>query len=147
MWLVKVESDMACAVSMLAQTLPSPTIQDIKEPNKCIRQWKQRSDRYLEITGFPDDEMIFLASTDSAWANCRYGHSQAGYFIGATVRDMATGAECKLSPLVWESAKLTRVCPSTLAAESMAMTKCMAETTFLQVMWHEMGDGIFDLHA
>ena len=69
--------DMACAVSMLAQTLPSPTIQDIKEANKCIRQWKQRSDRYLEITGFPDDEMIFLASTDSAWANCRSGHSHA----------------------------------------------------------------------
>ena len=27
------------------------------------------------------------------------------------------------------------------------MAKCMGETTFLQVMWHEMGDGIFDLHA
>ena len=123
--------DMACAVSMLAQTLPIPTIQDIKDANKCIRQWKQRSDCYLEIVGFPDEEIIFLASTDSACANCRSGHPQAGYVIGATTREMASGAECKMSPLVWESAKLKRVCPSTLAAEAMAMIKCMAETTFM----------------
>ena len=33
--------DMACAVSMLAQSLPLPTIQDIKDANRCINQWKQ----------------------------------------------------------------------------------------------------------
>ena len=126
--------DMACSVSMLAQTLPNPSIQDIKDANKFIRQWKQKSNHFLEIVGFPDEEIVFLASTDSAWANCRSGHSQAGYFIGATTREMASGSLCKVSPLVWESAKLKRVCPSTLAAEAMAMTKCMAETTFIKVM-------------
>ena len=54
---------------------------------------------------------------------------------------------CKVSPLMWESAKLKRVCPFTLAAEAMAMTKCMAETTFMQVMWNEMSDCVFDLHC
>ena len=73
--------DMACAVSMLAQTMQSPTIQDIKNANKYIKQWKQKEGQFLEIVRFPDDDMIFLASTDAAWANCRSGHSQAGYLI------------------------------------------------------------------
>ena len=72
--------------------------------------------------------------------------SQAGYFIGATTRSIISGAECKISTLVWESAKVKRVGLPTLVAEAMAMTKCMAETTFAQVLWNEMSDAIFDLH-
>ena len=90
--------------------------------------------------------MIFLFSTDSAWANCRSGHSQAGRLSGATSRSIASGADCDISPLVWESAKLQRVCPSTLATEAMVMSKGMAETTFVEELWNEMSDGVFDLH-
>ena len=92
--------DMACSVYMLAQTLPNPYIQDLKDANKFIWQWKQKADHFLEIASFPDEEMIFLASTDSAWANCRSGHSQAGYFIGVISRSIVFGSECKVSPLV-----------------------------------------------
>ena len=119
---------MACAVS--GRTLPLPTIQDIKDANKCMKPRKQKEDHFPDIIASPDEDMIFLSSTDSAWANCRSGHSQAGYFIGATSRSIVSGADCRMSHLVWESAKLKRVCPSTLAAEAMAMTKCIAETAF-----------------
>jgi len=41
--------DIACSVSMLAQTLPNPCIQDIKDANECIRRWKEKSNHYFEI--------------------------------------------------------------------------------------------------
>ena len=58
---------------------------------------------------------------DAPFAN-RGNHTQAGYIIAFSAKDLNDGEVAIWNPAAWRSYRLTRAVGSTLAAESQAMS-------------------------
>eukprot|EP00435_Cladocopium_sp_Y103_P026818 s1587_g6.t1 len=136
--------DLAVQTSLSQQSFPKPTIHDFRRANQAIRRAKQ--DRELGLTFSPIalDELTVVCHSDAAWANLGT-HTQAGYIIGFTERQLQEGQVSTWCPVTWKSYKLSRAVSSTLAAESQAMSVASSTVEWLLLLLAESLDGPLDV--
>ncbi|CAE7214209.1 HSP90 [Symbiodinium sp. KB8] len=132
-WLAKESRpDLACAANFAQARQGSPTIADIKDTNKAIKQAKDYKENGIKIKPIPLHEMCLVVYHDAAWGNSEpedeavahlVGHrvgSQIGYLVLAVHNSGIGGRPCAMSTLAWKSHSCKRVCRSTFAGETMA---------------------------
>ena len=132
-WLAKESRpDLACAANFAQARQGSPTMADIKDTNKAIKQAKDYKENGIKIKPIPLHEMCLVVYHDAAWGNSEpedeavahlVGHrvgSQIGYLVLAVHNSGIGGRPCAMSTLAWKSHSCKRVCRSTFAGETMA---------------------------
>ena len=78
------------------------------------------------------NETFLLTFADASFGNLPSGHSQAAYIILLCDRDY------NCCPLSWNSYKLQRVCTSTLAAETLALSDAIEQSILLSTIYSEI---------
>ena len=103
--------------------MPQPTVGDIRKGNMLARRAQQFSDLEIRYPSIPIDQLTFVLHSDySSKETSNMGHTQGGYIIGVTKRDMEKGVVASWSPVIWRSYRVRRVVKSTLAGESSVLT-------------------------
>lgn len=131
--------DLSAQTSLSQQCFPNPRIKCLRQANNIVRRAKQHADLSVAFKPIPLNQLTVVCHSDAAFANVG-DHTQAGYIIAFTHRDLNQGVECAWNPVVWKSSKLSRAVSSTLAAESQSLATASgtvewldASTTFLFV--------------
>ena len=83
--------------------------------------------------------------TDASWANVEETYSQGGFGVLAFDKSVIECGLGKTNLLHWRSGKIHRVVSSTLAAETQALSKGMAELAWTVTVFNEMITHQFDL--
>ena len=100
-----------CCVLSTAQS--KPTIKDLKEANKSVRDMKSNNfDLRFPALHIPSIHLAVYS--DASFGNLKDGSSQGGYIIFLADQNR------NCAPVSWSSKKLKRVVRSTLAAETLA---------------------------
>ena len=132
-WLAKESRpDLACAANFAQARQGCPTMVDVKDTNKAIKQAKDYKEHGIKIRPIPLNEMCLVVYHDAAWGNSEpdddavehlAGHrvgSQIGYLVLAVHNNGIGGKPSEMSTLAWKSHSCKRVCRSTFAGETMA---------------------------
>ena len=119
-WLAnQTRPDLSILVSTSQQKMPSPTVGNIRQGNMLVRRSQQYSELAVTYHSIPCDQLSFLLHTDySSKESSNMGHTQGGYIIGTTNKDMEKGLCAPWAPAVWRSYRVRRVVNSTLSGES-----------------------------
>jgi len=123
--------DLACTVSMAQKKQGRPTIQDILDTNKAVKQAKLSAKAEFIIPKLDVGAgLCLVVYHDAAWGNAEEGpgvgppgaktHSQAGYLVYLCERRILEGKPGRAVLLAWRSHGLRRVTRSTFAAETMS---------------------------
>ena len=129
---------LSASVSLLQASMANPKISDLLECNKVLRFAKEAVERFrLKMHRHGElSEVVFGAYTDAAWAVRADGSPQGGYVIFAASRgEVEADKPFKLTTLDWSSKRLTRVCRSSLAAETQAAANAVDELEWLRSFW------------
>ena len=102
--------------------------------NRCIKDLHSTSGVELIVWSIPLKRWRWLTFSDAAWANARRNVSQGGWLICLTVPEMFQGEKCPVSVLLWSSKRLPRVTPSSLGAETQALSGCLGHLGWLQTL-------------
>ena len=136
----------AAKLSHLQSILPNADRSVIYEVNKLVREvfsQKEVGIRVNQLMAQHDDDLIIIAWSDAALANRVDLGSTGGYLIGFAHRDMLDGKRGPVNPISWGSHKLRRVCRSSLAAETQALSEAEQEMMYIRTQWREMlGDEV-----
>ena len=92
-WLAnQTRPDISILVSTSQQKMPSPTVGNIRQGNMLVRRAQQYSELTVTYHSIPCDQLSFLLHTDySSKESSNMGHTQGGYIIGTTNKDMEKG--------------------------------------------------------
>ena len=121
--------------------MSSPKIVDLIEANKILRFAKEAVGRYeMKIHKHGNLKDLQLgAYTDAAWAVRPDGSSQGGFVIFAAAKDQVmSDRPFELTVIDWASRRLTRVCRSSLSAETQAAANAVDELEWTRTVWHLM---------
>ena len=152
-WLAKeTRPDLACAANMAQSVQKQPTVHDLKETNKAIKQAKDFAGHGLLFRKVPLDKLAIVVFHDAAWGNAisedpglewEKGDmvaSQIGYLIYLVHEDGLGKHPAEWSLLGWKSHACKRVCRSTFSGETMACCEGMeagvSVRAQLLAMWH-----------
>lgn len=128
-WLAKeTRVDLAGGVALLMQSFPHPTVGDLKNCNKLLKDALQYKDVCIHIHSIPVSQLCVVVSSDAAWGNAKDEEgneekSQAGYIVMLTDKSMLQGELAPFSMLAWKSHTLKRKTVSTLSAETQAIVE------------------------
>ena len=128
-WLAKeTRVDLAGGVSLLIQAFPQPTVGDLKNCNKLLKDAYQYQEVSIHIRSIPISQLCVVVSSDAAWGNAKDENgkeekSQAGYIVMLTDRSMLQGVLAPFSMIAWKSHTLKRKTVSTLSAETQAIVE------------------------
>ena len=136
--------DLSVQTSFSQQSFPQPSIKDLRMINHAVRHAKQESSLGVTFKSISPEELTVICHSDSAFANLGT-HTQAGYVIGFTQKQMQEGYESFWNPACWRSYKLPRAVSSTLAAESQAMATSTGTVEWLLLLLSEILDGPLDI--
>lgn len=140
-WLTsQTRPDLAVQTSVCQQAFPNPTIHDLRLANQAVRRAKQEKNLGLTFAPIPIDQLTIVCHSDAAWAN-RGVHTQAGFILGFTSKELDKGVESQWCPFAWKSYKLGRAVSSTLAAESQAMATATGTVEWVSLLLSEILDG------
>ena len=131
---------LSASVSLLQAAMSSPKIADLAEANKILRFAKEAVGRYeMKIHQHGNLKDLQLgAYTDAAWA-VRPDGSQGRFVIFAASKDQVMSARpFELTVIDWASRRLTRVCRSSLSAETQAAANAVDELEWTRTVWHLM---------
>eukprot|EP00435_Cladocopium_sp_Y103_P056621 s837_g19.t1 len=136
--------DLAVQTSLSQQAFPKPTIQDFRRANQAVRRAKLESQ--LEVVFKPINlaDLTVVCHSDAAWANVG-SHTQAGYIIGFTEKDLQHGNLATWCPAAWRSFRLSRAVSSTLAAEAQALSIASSTVEWLLLLLSETIDGPLEI--
>ena len=128
---------LSASVSILQASASSPSVGDLLTANKLLRYAKDTVQSFvltLRKHGNSLGSLRFGAYTDASWSVRPDGSSQGGYLLFAT-SDEELAAEKPMPPTIldWQSRKLTRMCRSSLSAESQAASAAVDELEWLKV--------------
>ena len=132
---------LSASVSLLQAAMSSPKIADLIEANKILRFAKEAVGRYeMKIHKHGNLKDLQLgAYTDAAWAVRPDGSSQGGFVIVAAAQDQVmSDRPFELTVIDWASRRLTRVCRSSLSAETQAAANAVDELEWARTVWHLM---------
>ena len=114
--------------------MPTPAVGDALALNRCVKHLHITSGAERTIWSIPPKRWRWLTFSDAAWANARKHDCQGGWPICLTVPEMFLGEKCPVSVLLWSSKRLPRVAPSSLGAETQALSGCLGHLQWLQTL-------------
>ena len=140
----------AAKLSHLQSILPKGEREVLKEINKFTRELYGQRNVTLEMHNLhaeQDNDIVAVAWSDAALANRADLGSTGGMLIGLVHKDMVDkGLKGPVNVISWGSAKLRRVCRSSLAAETQALSEAEQELMFVRTMWMQMMGEKVNLH-
>jgi len=116
--------------SLLASTMPEPTVGDLTEANAAMRRLIQ-NDVPVWIRSIPLDVLGLVVFEDASLGNTKGGSAQIGHLVCAADKKIHTGAPAKVSVLVYKSHKNPRAAPSTLLNEATGMSEALADSEWV----------------
>lgn len=136
--------DLSVQTSFCQQSFPKPTIEDFRRANQAVHRAKQERDLSIVFRPIPVEDLSVVCHSDAAWANVG-SHTQAGYIISFTNRNLQEGHLAHWSPATWRSYRLPRAVSSTLAAESQALASASSTVEWLLLLLAEIIDGPLEI--
>ena len=125
------------STSLTAATINKATVELLSELNKTLRFAKQNAEFKMSMTavcnGFGND-VCLLCFSDAAFNVRSDGSSQGGYIVVMTSSRALQGEHVPYNVISWRSFKLTRVCRSSLSAESQACATALDELMMVKTM-------------
>ena len=136
--------DLASQTSFSQQSFPNPKLKHLRNVNSIVRRAKQHADLSLTFKPIALKNLAVCCHSDAAFANVG-NHTQAGYMIAFTEKQLNQGCMSIWNPAAWRSYRLTRAVSSTLAAESQAMATASGTVEWMCLLLHELIHGPFDV--
>ena len=135
-------------VSILASKMHRATVQEAVLLNKAVGHLRSTSKQALRIRGFESSSMTFIGVSDAGGVDGEVG----GNGPDGMVEDPVQGAwmvltssslpthdrRIPVSVISWRSSKLKRRVTSTMASETLALSQCLGEVEWLQVMFRDL---------
>ena len=135
-------------VSILASKMHRATVQEAVLLNKAVGHLRSTSKQALRIRGFESSSMTFIGVSDAGGVDGDVG----GNGPDGMVEDPVQGAwmvltssslpthdrRIPVSVISWRSSKLKRRVTSTMASETLALSQCLGEVEWLQVMFRDL---------
>ena len=127
---------LCASTSILAATINKGTVELLHDLNKALRFGKSSADLKLMMRPVCNgwDNMCLLCFSDAAVQVRADATSQGGFVICLTSTDVLQGKSVPYSVIAWRSHKLTRVCRSSLSAESQACATALDELLMMKTM-------------
>ena len=136
-WLIgQTRPDLAAATSL--NMSGQPTVTNLVEINKLLREAQKTQDWKLKFVPIPLDTAKIIAFSDASWANAEGLKSQAGFLTFVAGPEVTTVQGDQASLMDWRSHRIQRQCRSTLAAETMAMDTAFDSGIFLRELLAEV---------
>eukprot|EP00435_Cladocopium_sp_Y103_P016050 s2207_g4.t1 len=136
--------DLSVQTSLSQQSFPRPTIQDFRKANQAVRRAKMESQLEIVFKPIELEQLTVVCHSDAAWANVG-SHTQAGYIIAFTEKQLQDGKVSAWCPATWRSFRLSRAVSSTLAAEAQAMSIATSTVEWLLLLLSETIDGPLEI--
>ena len=106
-WLVtNTRIELAARVSFSSSVTSTPTVGDLLNANKIVRQAIQDANTPIYIHSIPLKDLNFGIFNDAAWGAHADGSSQGGYILFASHMSLLEGKESPISTIDWKSWKL-----------------------------------------
>ena len=137
--------DLAGEVSILSSRVPDLRVKDLKEINKTVAKAKETADLSVKIAGIEEARLGFGVVSDASYANVRDGGSQGGHCVVAFDTGIHQGKTVPCNVLYWKSGRIHRVVNSTLAAESMSLSRALGDLMWCVTLSNELTHVGFDL--
>ena len=140
-WVVRQSRpDLMVNVSLAAQSMGNPRVQDVVRLNKAVKMLKDSSEAKwcFKKGGLTLDEAIVFTFADSSFANLEGGKSQCGYVTGLTSKEIYENAPTRIHILGAFSGSIKRVCRSTLAAEANGFLAGAEAAEYLRMLLMEL---------
>ena len=134
--------DLAAQTSMSQQAFPNPKIHHLRQASNVVRRARMHGNLPITFVPISPEELTLVCHSDAAFANVGV-HTQAGFIIGFTSRNLNDGESAPWVPATWKSYKLPRAVSSTLAAESQAMSTASGTVEWVSLLLSEIIDGPF----
>jgi hypothetical protein len=131
-------------VSYLGSRCKAPTKADASHANKVIRIMKTQTTpiTFRRIGSSPTlENLVFVSPQDAGWASRADASSQAGNLILVAAPGILDGAEVTVNLLDWATAKIKRVCRSSLGCETMSAVQAMDALEYYLCLVHQMWYG------
>ena len=124
------------SVSLLAADIRDGKVKVIQELNKTLRFAKQAVDLQVVMKRVIHDlkDLCFIVFSDAAFGVRSDGASQGGFIVVLTSARALQGEAVEYNILGWRSFRLTRVCRSSLSAESQGCSGALDELMMLKTM-------------
>ena len=140
-WVVRQSRpDLMVNVSIAAQSMGAPRVQDVIRLNKAVKMLKDSSGAKwcFRKGGFPLKEAIVYTFADSSFANLEGSKSQCGFVTGLTSKEIYSGEPTRIYVLEAFSGSIKRVCRSTLAAEANGFLSGAEAAEYLRMLLMEL---------
>ena len=136
-WLIgQTRPDLAAGTSLFMSG--KPTVSNLLEINKLLKEAKKSQDWGLCFSPVPLDQAKVVVFSDASWANAEGLKSQAGYLSFLTGPDVFSPGGDTASLMDWRSHRIQRQCRSTLAAETMSLDTAFDSGIFLRELLAEV---------
>lgn len=131
-WLTEhTQPDLRARTNILQQCISDPKVGDLKAANQLVKLAREGRKTKLIFKSIAEGRLVLLPVTDASWADVKNLYSEAGYMVCALDCELAPGKFSKLSPLGLKSWRPQRHCQPTLAAETMALKRGLAEVSWM----------------
>lgn len=111
---------LAAEVGLLLSEVNHSSVDTINRANRLLDQAKGMKDHKVRIHKIPLDKMMVCAWCDAAAHNRPDGSSTQGIVVGISSTDLIKGQCAPVSLVMWQSAKIGRICRSPGASEAIA---------------------------
>ena len=125
-------------VSLSLSEVPISTVEHVLQANSLLYKMKGASHEPLRIHPIPLDEVEMFAWSDASSQNRQGGYSTKGIFVGAASKKLNEGEVAQVSPMFWQSSKITRVCRAPEAAEARAIVDAEDILYLIRYQWAEL---------
>ena len=124
------------SVSLIAADIRDGKVKVMMELNKTFRFAKQSADLHLVMSKVFDsvEDLCYIVFSDAAFGVRSDGASQGGYILVLTSSKALQGHAVPYNILGWRSYKLTRVCRSSLSAESQGCAGALDELMMVKTL-------------
>ena len=137
--------DLVGEVSILSSRVPDLRVRDLKEINKTVERAKATASLCITIKGIPEEEIGFGVVSDASYGNVRDGGSQGGHCVVSFNVGIHRGETVDCNVLYWKSGRIHRVVRSTLAAESMSLSRALGDLMWCVTLFNELTHVGFEL--
>ena len=137
--------DLVGEVSILSSRVPDLRVRDLKEINKTVERAKATASLCVTIKGIPEKEIGFGVVSDASYGNVRDGGSQGGHCVVSFNVGIHRGETVDCNVLYWKSGRIHRVVSSTLAAESMSLSRALGDLMWCVTLFNELTHVGFEL--
>ena len=130
--------DLVGEVSILSSRIPDLRVKDLRDMNRVVDRAKATAELTVTIKGISEERIGFGVVSDASYANVREGGSQGGHCIIAFDVGIHEGQVVDCNVLYWKSGRIHRVVNSTLAAESMSLSRALGDLTWCVTLFNEL---------